>query len=287
MVEYSRLGESGEEISIKRIKMTPPFLGIKTFLDMDLEAIIPLINWKMYFGAWDLRPAQYTEEHKSLESDSRILLKEIVEKKLLRAAAVIGFFEVQRIGDSLSVLEKEKGELAKLHFLRQQKAQECGNFLSMADFFNPKEKDFIGLFVATAGIGASEARQKFTESNDDYSAIMLGLLADRLAEALTEKLHRDILGGIGIRAAPGYPATPDHTEKATIWKLLQPEKNIGLKLTENYVMVPAASECGYFAANPKSRYFKLGNIGEDQLADYASRKAMSTKELKKWLIVNH
>jgi len=100
---------------------------------------------------------------------------------------------------------------------------------------------------------------------------------------LAEKLHRDILGGIGIRAAPGYPASPDHTEKATIWKLLEPEKNIGLLLTENYAMSPVASECGYFAANPKSRYFKLGKIGEDQLADYALRKGMAAEELKKWL----
>jgi len=111
---------------------------------------------------------------------------------------------------------------------------------------------------------------------------MLGLLADRLAEALSEKLHRDLLGGIGIRAAPGYPATPDHTEKATIWKLLSPEQ-IGISLTENYVMNPTASECGYFAANPGSRYFKLGKIGEDQLADYALRKGMNAKEISNFL----
>ena len=112
---------------------------------------------------------------------------------------------------------------------------------------------------------------------------MLGLLADRLAEALTEKLHRDLLGGVGIRAAPGYPASPDHTEKATIWKLLSPEKNIGISLTESYVMNPTASECGYFAANPGSCYFKLGKIGEDQLADYARRKGMGVKEISNFL----
>jgi len=261
----------------------PPFLGLKILNDVDLNSVIPLINWRMYFGAWDLRPAQYTEAHKNLESDSRILLKEIVDKKLLRAAAVVGFFEVQRAGDSLSVLDKEGGEPAKLHFLRQQKAVECEKFLSMADFFNPKEKDFIGLFAATAGLGASEAEKKFRYQNDDYSAIILGLLADRLAEALAEKLHRDILGGVGIRAAPGYPASPDHTEKATIWKLLSPEKNIGISLTENYAMNPVASECGYFAAHPKSRYFKIGKIGEDQLANYAERKGMAVEELRKWI----
>ena len=260
----------------------PPFLGLKIFSDIDLNYIIPLIDWKMYFCAWDLRPSQYTEVHKNLENDSRALLKEIVDKKMLRAAAVAGFFEVQRIGDSLSVLEKN-GEIAKLHFLRQQVAAKGEPLLCMADFFNPKEKDFIGLFAATAGLGANEAERKFMENNDDYSAIMLGLLADRMAEALTEKLHRELLGGIGIRAAPGYPASPDHTEKAVIWKLLEPEKNIGIKLTENYAMNPVASECGYFAAHPKSRYFKLGKIGEDQLADYAARKGMDVNELRRWI----
>jgi len=256
----------------------PPFLGLKIFSDVDLNSIIPLIDWKMYFCAWDLRPSQYTETHKNLENDSRKLLKEITDKKLLRAAAVVGFFEVQRIGDSLLVLDKD----VKLHFLRQQKANEDGLYLSMADFFHPREKDFIGLFAATAGLGAKEVQQKFIKDNDDYSAIMLGLLADRLAEALSEKLHRDLLGGVGIRAAPGYPASPDHTEKATIWKLLSPEK-VGISLTENYVMNPTASECGYFAANPGCRYFKLGKIGEDQLADYALRKGMDVKEISNFL----
>jgi len=261
----------------------PPFLGLKIFSDVDLDSIIPLIDWKMYFCAWDLRPSQYTETHKNLEQDSRLLLKEIIDKKLLRAAAVVGFFEVQRMGDSLSVLDNDYKEIAKLHFLRQQKANENGIYLSMADFFNPKKKDFIGLFATTAGLGVKEVEQKFIKDNDDYSAIMLGLLADRLAEALTEKLHRDLLGGIGIRAAPGYPASPDHTEKATIWKLLSPEKNIGISLTESYVMNPTASECGYFAANPGSCYFKLGKIGEDQLADYARRKGMDVKEISNFL----
>jgi len=265
------------------IGIMPPFLGLKIFNDVDMNSIIPLIDWKMYFCAWDLRPSQYTETHKNLENDSRELLKEIIDKKLLKAAAIVGFFEVQRMGDSLLVLNKDFKEIAKLHFLRQQKANEDGLYLSMADFFNPREKDFIGLFAATAGLGAKEAEQEFIKNNDDYSAIMLGLLADRLAEALTEKLHRDILDGVGIRAAPGYPASPDHTEKATIWKLLSPEKNIGISLTENYVMNPTASECGYFAANPRSRYFKLGKIGDDQLADYAIRKGMDVKEISNFL----
>jgi 5-methyltetrahydrofolate--homocysteine methyltransferase len=264
----------------------PPFFGVRVFNDMDLESIAPLIDWKMYFAAWDLRPSQYLEAHRDLERDSKILLKELTEKKLIRAASVAGFFEVQRIGDSLSVLGADGREIAKLHFLRQQRASEGGYFLSLADFFNPHGKDFIGLFAATAGLGVEALKRKFSESNDDYSAIMLGLLADRLAEALSEKLHRDLLGAAGIRAAPGYPASPDHTEKSTIWKLLEPEKNIGLHLTENYAMTPAASECGYFAAHPGSRYFKLGAIGEDQLADYAARKGMAVGELKRWLVVS-
>ena len=260
----------------------PPFLGLKTFDDVNLNSIIPLIDWKMYFSAWDLRPSLYSETHKSLKRESMALLKEICKKKLLRAAAVVGFFEVQRIEDSLLVFDNSGSNIAKLHFLRQQRADKCGNYLSIADFFNPKRKDFIGLFAATAGLGAQASEQKFIEAEDCYSAIMLKLLADRLAEALSEKLHRNILGGVGIRAAPGYPASPDHTEKATIWKLLSPEK-IGLFLTENYVMTPAASECGYFAANPGSHYFKLGKIGEDQLKDYAKRKGMSVKEIQKYL----
>jgi len=252
----------------------PPFLGLKIFSDVDLNSIIPLINWRMYFAAWDLRPAQYTEAHKNLESDTRALLNEIVDKKMLRASAVVGFFDVQRMDDTLDVL----GHNAQLHFLRQQTPP----FLSMADFFNPKEKDFIGLFAATAGLGASEAEQKFRDQNDDYSAIILGLLADRLAEALTEKLHRDILNGVGIRAAPGYPASPDHTEKTAIWKLLSPEQ-IGISLTENYAMNPVASECGYFAAHPKSSYFKVGPIGEDQLADYAKRKGVAVDVISHYI----
>ncbi|MCL2282393.1 MAG: hypothetical protein FWC26_03655 [Fibromonadales bacterium] len=252
----------------------PPFLGLKIFSDMDLDSIIPLINWRMYFSAWDLRPAQYSEAHKNLESDTRALLKEIVDKKLLRASAVVGFFEVQRTGDDICVVETDK-----LHFLRQQQPP----FLSIADFFHPTEPDFIGLFAATAGLGANEAEKRFRDLNDDYSAIILGLLADRLAEAFAEKLHRDILNGVGIRAAPGYPASPDHTEKAAIWKLLSPEKNIGISLTENYAMNPVASECGYFAMHPKSCYFKVGKIGEDQLEDYAKRKGMAKEDLRKWI----
>ena len=264
----------------------PPFLGVKTFNDIDLESIIALIDWRMYFATWDLRPSQYTDVHKNLETDSRVLLKEVMDKKLLRAAAVVGFFEVQRIGDSLSVLNRRGREVAKLHFLRQQKAQGYKSFMSMADFFNPAEKDFIGLFAVTTGLGADEAKKYYNDKNDDYSAIMLGLLADRMAEALTEKLHWDILDGVGIRAAPGYPASPDHTEKATIWKLLKPQKNIGISLTENYAMSPVASECGYFAAHPKSRYFKLGKIDDDQLEDYAKRKGMDSEELRKWIVTS-
>lgn len=269
-----------------RMLNEPSFYGIKVFNDIDFNTIIPLINWKMYFSAWDLRPSLYTEIHKNLENDSRILLNKIIEKQMLKAAAVIGFFKVQRVEDSLLVLNEVGNEIAKLHFLRQQTPSESGNYLSMADFFNPQKKDFIGIFAATTGLGIEKAKEEFAKENDDYSTIMLGLLADRLVEALVEKLHIDILNSSGIRAAPGYPASPDHTEKATIWKLLEPQKNIGLELTENYVMNPAASECGYFVANPKSFYFKLGKIADDQLEDYAKRKGMSIEYLKKYLIVN-
>ncbi|GHV15700.1 hypothetical protein AGMMS49938_14750 [Fibrobacterales bacterium] len=259
----------------------PPFLGIKVFREINIAEIVPLINWKMYFTAWDLQASLYTEEHRKLEEDSRIILKEIVERKLLKANAVAGFFEVRRKEDSLTVLTS--GATESLHFLRQQTAQEGKPFLSIADFFNPREIDYIGLFAATAGIGADELANEFREKNDDYSAFIVRLLADRLAEALTEKLHRDILGGVGIRAAPGYPACPDHTEKATIWKLLEPEKNAGIFLSENYAMIPVASECGYFILHPQSNYFKIGKIGEDQLQDYAKRKGMNAEELRKWI----
>lgn len=253
----------------------PPFLGIKILKNIDLNSIVPIIDWKMYFSAWDLRPSLNTDVHNNLKNDSEKLLNEIIEKKILGAAAVVGFFEVTRTGDSLVLGEQ------KLHFLRQQNGDIC---LSLADFFNPKEKDYIGLFACTAGLGAEAAAKKFSDNNDDYSALMLKLLADRMAEALTEKLYRELLNGVGIRAAPGYPASPDHTEKATIWKILEPEKNIGLELTENFVMNPAASECGYFVMHPKSCYFKVGKIGEDQLADYAKRKNMSVEFLRKWIV---
>jgi 5-methyltetrahydrofolate--homocysteine methyltransferase len=263
--------------------MLPPLFGIYEWPAVKVSTVAPLIDWKMYFSALSLRPSLCTPAHQEVRADSLRLLEAMEGRLGLRA--VYGFWPVERRGDDLAVFSFDAPEkqIATLYFLRQQNAKEGEPCLSVADFFNPHARDRIGLFATTAGLGLEEILDEFRQKNDDYSAILAQLLADRLAEALTESLHRALTGGQGVRMAPGYPASPDHAEKATIWKLLEPDQHIGVSLSETFVMQPVASECGYLVTHPASRYFNIGPIGADQLSDYARRKGQSESEVRKWI----
>ncbi len=269
----------------------PPFLGTRVLDDVPLETIEPFIDWAPFFQAWEVRSAQAPE----LRDDARKLLHEIVEKRLLRARAVYGFWRARAAGDDVEL--PDEGRV--LHTLRQQQQTASGMNLALADFVSPYD-DYVGGFAVTAGIGANELVARFEKDHDDYNAIMTKALADRLAEGLAEMLHREVRLGWyapdenlgqdeliaekyrGIRPAPGYPAQPDHTEKQTLFELLQAER-AGIQLTESYAMLPAASVCGFYFAHPSARYFAVGKIGKDQVSDYAARKGMPQPVVERWL----
>jgi 5-methyltetrahydrofolate--homocysteine methyltransferase len=245
-----------------------------------------------------------------LFEDARALLRRVVDERLLRADGVVGFWPAGATDDDDIVLwadESRTREVARLHTLRQQVAKPDGRpDLALADFVAPVGSgvaDYVGAFAVTAGHGLQEARASFEAAHDDYSAIMLTALADRLAEAFAERLHelvrRELWGYAtgealdnealiaerfdGIRPAPGYPACPDHTEKLTLFRLLEAEERAGIHLTESMAMLPAASVSGFYLWHPQARYFGLGRIGRDQLEDYARRKGWSMGEAERWL----
>jgi 5-methyltetrahydrofolate--homocysteine methyltransferase len=255
------------------------------------------------------------EQAKELFDDAQELLKEIIEKQMLAAKAVIGFFPCNSSGDDIMVYQNDdpKKQLTTLHHLRQQikkgtnQPNRCLN-----DFIAPKESgttDYIGAFAVTAGIGIEKWIEEFKSQHDDYKAILLQALADRLAEAFAERMHQKVrmeLWGYakdetlkseelisekyqGIRPAPGYPACPDHTEKQTLFKILDAEKNTSIKLTESCAMHPAASVSGWYFAHPEAKYFGIGKIGKDQVEDLAKRKNISFEEMERWLrsVVNY
>jgi len=278
----------------------PPFTGVRVIDDVPLAEIVPLIDWTPFFQTWELRGRhpQILEEPRAKElfDDAQELLREIVEKRLLKARAVYGIWPARREGDDIVTPE------ARFHTLRQQQETNTGENLALADFVAPAN-DFVGGFAVTAGIGVEELVARFQKDHDDYNSIMTKALADRLAEALAEKLHRDLRREwyakdeqlsseeliaekySGIRPAPGYPASPDHTEKRTLFALLGAEK-LGIHLTESYAMTPAASVSGLYFAHPKARYFAVGKIGRDQVEDYARRKGLSVEEIERWLAPN-
>ena len=247
------------------------------------------------------------EEAKKLYNDAQVMLDEIIVNNLLVAKSVIGLFEVKREQEDVFILNEDGQEISKFHFLRQQgkKASAIPN-LSLVDFINPEANDYMGCFAVTAGIGIEPLIKEYKKEHDDYKEIMIKALADRLAEAFTELMHEKVrkeLWGYdtdesldneslirekysGIRPAPGYPACPDHTEKATLFKLLDVENNTGISLTESYAMYPASSVSGFYFSHPDSKYFGLGKIGKDQVEDYARRKQMSVGEVEKWLQPN-
>ena len=238
------------------------------------------------------------------------MLKQIIDEKWLTASAVVGFWPANSVGDDIEIYadESRNKPFATLHTLRQQMARDSGGRANMAlaDFIAPKETgvaDYIGGFAVTAGIGEDDVARRFERANDDYSKILVKSIADRLAEAFAEALHakvrRELWGYApdealsnealiaedyaGIRPAPGYPAQPDHTEKGTLFDLLEVEKEIGVKLTESYAMWPAAAVSGFYFSHPDARYFGVGKIGRDQVEDYAARKEWSVEEAERWL----
>ncbi len=306
---------AGYEIS------APNTPGITVLRDFSLVTLRDSIDWSPFFQAWELKgkypdilnSPQTGKEAKSLFEDANILLDRIIREGLLTANGVIGLFPANRAGaDDIEVYVDEGRDevLARLHMLRQQAEKRQSNpNRSLADYIAPRDsgvKDYIGAFAVTAGLGAGELAGRFEREHDDYQSIMVKALADRLAEAFAECLHglvrkkywgyaadenlsaEDVLKERfrGIRPAPGYPACPDHTEKRTLFALLDAEKNAGLLLTESCAMMPAASVSGIYFAHPDSRYFAVGKIGRDQAEDYARRKGFPLGEVERWLAPN-
>jgi len=295
----------------------PNELGIQTLEQLSLKVLVPYIDWSPFFRSWDLHgkfPSILSdkivgEQATVLFQEAQVMIEEIIAKQLLKPKAVFGLFEANAINeDDISVQKKGK-EIAVFRTLRQQlKKREGIPNLALADFIAPVEtnkQDYIGAFCV--GIfGAQELAESYKAQDDDYNAIMAQAIADRFAEAFAEYLHKQIRtkhwgyasnealsnddlikeSYKGIRPAPGYPACPDHLEKDTIWSLLDVENKIGVKLTESKAMWPAAAVSGYYFANKEAKYFGLGKITEDQLADYANRKGISKSKARKWLHPN-
>ena len=295
----------------------PAFLGVKTFGDYDLGELVDTIDWTPFFQTWELTgrfPAilddpKVGEVARSLYQDARRMLERIVAEKWFTAKATIGFWPANAKGDDIVVYADEARErpIATFHTLRQQLEKREGRFnAALSDFVAPASSglpDYIGAFVVTAGIGEDEVADHFKKANDDYSSIICKALADRLAEAFAERMHarvrREFWGYApdealsneelilekyrGIRPAPGYPAQPDHAEKATLFRLLDAEKKTGVKLTESFAMWPGSSVSGLYFGNPESFYFGVGKIERDQVEDYAARKGFSVQEAERWL----
>ena len=295
----------------------PAFTGLKTFENYDLQTLTDYIDWTPFFHTWELA-GKYPKildddivgEHaRQLFDDARAMLEKIVDEKWLTARAVIGFFPANSFDDDILIFSDETREevVTVLHHLRQQLAKppDRPNWC-LSDFIAPAEtevRDYIGAFAVTTGIGIEEHVQKFEAVHDDYSSIMLKALADRLAEAFAEHMHarvrrefwgyaadekltnEELIGEAyrGIRPAPGYPACPDHTEKQTLWALIEPDKNAGIEITDSFAMLPASSVSGWYFSHPQSQYFGTGKIQRDQVEDYAERKGLKIQEVERWL----
>ena len=327
-LEYSRRAGAKEYLSIEDARVNraalsftdnaqptkPRSLGVTAFDSVPLAELRPYIDWTPFFQAWELR-GRYPEifdtpnvgvEAKKLYDDANAMLDTIIADGSLRARAACGLFPAVSVSDDLEVTVGE--DTITLHTLRQQSKRASGvPNLALSDFLAPKAsniQDYIGAFVVSAGEGCDALCARYESENDDYSAIMVKSIADRLAEACAEWLHQKVRTDLwgyatdespfsaadlvneayrGIRPAPGYPACPDHTEKTALFAMLDAEKLTGVSLTESLAMYPAASVSGWYFAHPDAKYFAVGKITQEQVADYAHRKGMSVEECERWL----
>jgi 5-methyltetrahydrofolate--homocysteine methyltransferase len=295
----------------------PSFLGTRCFDAYDLAELVPYIDWTPFFQTWELAgrfpaildDAKVGEAARALYDDARKMLDRIVKEKWFTARAVIGFWPANAVGDDIAIYadDTRARQIATFHTLRQQLEKREGRFnAALSDFIAPASSsvpDYIGGFTVTTGIGEDVIADRFKNANDDYSSILVKALADRLAEAFAERMHsrvrREFWGYAsgealsneelilekydGIRPAPGYPAQPDHTEKKTLFALLDAERAAGVRLTESYAMWPGASVSGLYFSHPESYYFGVGKIERDQVGDYAARKGMTVAEVERWL----
>jgi len=296
------------------------FIGTRVFHDYPLEEISEYIDWTFFFHAWKISgkyPSIFDDpvkgnEARKLFDDGQAMLQKIIADKMLRAEGVIGFYPAESKNEDVIIYEDDKKQKTSgtFHFLRNQEPKNEGiPNLSLADFIAPENsgiQDYIGGFVVTAGVGIEKWVTHYEKQGDDYSSFMLKIMADRLAEAFAELMHKkvrkeywgyarqenlDITSLLkenykGIRPAPGYPACPEHSEKLTLFDLLQAEKNTGISLTENFAMYPAASVSGYYFMHPFSQYFNLGKLSRDQVRDYSKRKGISLVVAEKYLKQN-
>ena len=319
-VDYNFAKKNKFKIDFNKEKpFIPNELGIQIINEISLETLVPYIDWSPFFNSWGLH-GKYPDifdyeltgkQAKELFNDGQKMLNKILREKSLTAKAIFGLFPANSVGDDIEVYNSDRSKtLTKFLTLRQQlKKKEGEPNIALSDFISPKDsgiEDYIGCFCVSTGFGSDELAKEYEDKIDDYSSIMVKALADRLAEAYAEYLHklvrnekwgysvdenldnRELIKEYyqGIRPAPGYPACPDHLEKTSIWELLNVEKAIGVKLTESLAMWPASSVSGYYFASNKAKYFGLGNINSDQLEDYAKRRNISIEKAKKWLSPN-
>ena len=295
----------------------PNQLGVQVLEQLSLKKLLPFIDWNPFFRSWDLHgkfPGILTdkivgEQATTIYDEAQTMIEQIIAKQLLKPKGIFGLFEANSVGDDDIAIQKGGKEVGVFRTLRQQSQKKDGiPYLALADFIAPKEtnkSDYMGAFCV-AIFGAQELSNSFKEKEDDYNAIMVQAIADRFAEAFAEYLHKEVRTKYwgydedeqlsnedlikesykGIRPAPGYPACPDHLEKETIWQLLEVEKKIGVTLTENLAMWPAAAVSGYYFANKEAKYFGLGKITDDQVKDFAVRKEITIERAKKWLSPN-
>ncbi|MGC1226784.1 MAG: vitamin B12 dependent-methionine synthase activation domain-containing protein, partial [Candidatus Sulfotelmatobacter sp.] len=294
----------------------PSFTGVRVLDDFSLATLREFIDWSPFFHTWGLKGIyprilehpEHGAQARQVFREGNALLDLIIEKKLITARCVYGFFPANAIDDDVELYTDDKREtvLERFHFLRQQSNKEGSEpCRSLADFIAPKDtglRDYIGAFAVTSGIGLKELCDSYKAKHDDYNAIMAEALADRLAEAFAECLHKQVRcqWGYGctenltneelveekyrgIRPAAGYPACPDHTEKGPLWRLLDVQANTGMLITESFAMWPGSSVSGLYFAHPESRYFSLGKVDRDQIADYSKRKGMGVGEVERWL----
>jgi 5-methyltetrahydrofolate--homocysteine methyltransferase len=312
----NRLKVNWDEVLINK----PAFIGNRSLIDYPLEELRKYIDWTFFFHAWKI-PGKYPEifndplkgeEALKIYNDAQEMLDEIIAKRMVQARGVFGFYPARSVGEDVVIYQDEQGkkQVSAFHFLRNQEKKEEGiPNLSLADFIAPQDTgimDHIGIFAVTAGIGIEKWVKHYEDELDDYSSFMLKIMADRLVEAFAERLHERVrkefwgyapdenipLSNLlreeyeGIRPAPGYPGCPEHSEKLTIFNLLDAGKNAGITLTENFAMYPAAAVSGYYFSHEFSRYFNLGKVSEEQVEDYARRKNISVEQAKKYLRQN-